>query len=150
MSFGIRHNPTQQYWEELLGVHSTMGRLVEIWTPNSNWLNQARVGVDHATRPIARAECSPNGNLSNPSGVGQPARAVDGVAGPNYLTQYGLNSGAPGCGIPTISINGFTGAAGLRKQPDRLGGPDSGRRQRLLHAWHAPVQVRYGHPRGEL
>ena len=92
-----------------------MGRIVEIWTPNSNWLNQARVGVDHNYRPVSRGECSANGDTSNPSGAGaSTGGSVGGVAGPNYLTSYGLNTQfAAGCGIPTISINGFTGKLGF-------------------------------------
>ena len=27
---------TQNYWEEMLGVNGKMGRVVEIWTPNSS------------------------------------------------------------------------------------------------------------------
>jgi hypothetical protein len=111
----------QQYWEELLGTESDMGRLVEIWTPNANWLNEARVGVDHGSRPVVRAECAANGDFSNPTGVFSTAAAavaaeggsVAGAKGPNYLTAYGLNSGALGCGIPTITINGFTSTLGF-------------------------------------
>jgi hypothetical protein len=104
----------QQYWEELLGTQSNMGRLVEIWTPNATWLNEARVGIDHGNRPVVRAECAGVDDFSNPSGVGaKPGGSVGGVAAPNYLTQYGLNSGAAGCGIPTISINGFGGNLGF-------------------------------------
>ncbi len=104
---------TQQYWEELIGASSEVGRIVEIWTPNSSWLNQARVGVDHGSRPVARGECAANG-LANPSGNNAtPGAAVGGVPGPNYLTQYGLFTGAPGCGMPTTSINKFTGKLGF-------------------------------------
>ncbi len=104
----------QQYWEELLGTQSDMGRLVEIWTPNANWLNEARVGVDHGSRPVVRAECAAGGDFSNPSGVGaQSGGSVGSAKGPNYLTDYGLNSGAAGCGIPTISIGGFTSNLGF-------------------------------------
>jgi hypothetical protein len=92
---------TQNYWEELLGVTGNMARIVEIWTPNSNWLNEARWGRDQSIRPVARAECAANGDLSNPTGVGA---STGGFGGPNYLTQYGLLSGAPGCGIPTITL----------------------------------------------
>jgi len=111
----------QQYWEELLGTESDMGRLVWIWTPNANWLNEARVGVDHGTRPVVRAECAGNGDFSNPSGVFPTAAAavaaaggsVGNVKGPNYLSQYGLNSGALGCGMTSVFINGFGGTAAL-------------------------------------
>jgi len=108
-----RTTPIQVYWEELLAVHSTMGRLVEIWTPNSSWLNEARVGVDHTIKPIADADCGTNGFPAIPSGIGAPGGAeVEGVTSPNWLTQYGYYSGAPGCGIAATSISGFTGALG--------------------------------------
>ena len=93
---------TQNYWEEVLGVKANMARMVEIWTPNSNWLNEARWGRDQSDRPVARAECAANGDLSNPTGVGA---STGGFGGPNYLSQYGLLSGAPGCGIPTITLS---------------------------------------------
>ena len=95
---------TQNYWEEILGVNgNNMERVVEIWTPNSSWLNEARWGRDVNNRPVGRAECSPNGDLSNPTGLGA---STGGFGGPDYLKQYGLNSGALGCGIPTITLSG--------------------------------------------
>jgi len=95
---------TQNYWEEVLGVNgNNMERVVEIWTPNSSWLNEARWGRDANIRPVGRAECSPNGDLSNPVGIGA---STGGFGGPNYLTQYGLLSGALGCGLPTITLSG--------------------------------------------
>ena len=113
LQYAVELTPIQPYWEELAGAQSTMGRLVEIWTPNSTWLNQARVGVDHSARPIVDAECSTNGYPSIPSGIGAVGGAVvEGVTAPNYLTQYGLYSGAPGCGFPTTTISGFTGVLG--------------------------------------
>jgi len=98
---------TQNYWEEVLGVKANMARIVEIWTPNSNWLNEARWGRDQSQRPVARAECAANGDLSNPTGIGA---STGGVGGPNYLTDYGLNSGAPGCpAVPTITLSSTGG-----------------------------------------
>lgn len=95
---------TQNYWEEVLGVQgNNMERVVEIWTPNSSWLNEARWGRDVNNRPVGRAECSANGDLSNPTGKGA---STGGYGGPNYLNDYGLNSGALGCGIPTITLSG--------------------------------------------
>ena len=93
----------QNWWEEVLGIQgNNMARVVEIWTPNSSWLNEARWGRDANIRPVARAECATNGDLSNPTGIGA---STGGFGGPNYLTQYGLNSGAPGCGNPTIILS---------------------------------------------
>ena len=140
-------NFTQPYWEELLGVESVMGRIVEIWTPNSNWLNQARVGVDHANRPVTRGECT-NGDTSNPSGAGaSTGGSVGGVAGPNYLNSYGLNTQfAAGCGIPTISINGFTGKLGFANNridwEDPISGADSVSYTRGTHQFKFGADVR--------
>ena len=124
----------QQYWEELLGTQSDMGRIVEIWTPNANWLNEARVGVDHGSRPVIRAECAANGDFSNPAGTFATAAAavaaeggsVAGSKGPNYLTAYGLNSNALGCGIPTIKINGFTSTLGFANNREDWENPIQG------------------------
>jgi TonB dependent receptor len=101
---------TQSFWEDLQGVQTQLGRVVEVWTPNSNWVNEARVGVDHDYRPVARNECTPPGAVWNSaSGNGLNTGFA---AGPNYATQYGLVSGSIGCGIPSITVSGFTGQVG--------------------------------------
>lgn len=150
----------QQFWEELLGTESDMGRLVEIWTPNANWLNEARVGIDHGSRPVVRAECAANGDFSNPTGVfPTPAAAVAaeggsvaGAKGPNYLTAYGLNSGALGCGIPTITINGFTSTLGFGNNrqdwENPIQGADSVSYTRGTHQFKFGVDVRAEHVTG--
>ena len=101
---------TEPWWEELQSVVSQQIRAVEIWTPNSSWLNEARVGWDHANRPTARGECAGNGDTSNPLGIGA---STGGNGGPNYVTGYGLVSGALSCGFPTVTISGFTGQLGF-------------------------------------
>lgn len=139
---------TQVYWEELLGVQSDMGRIVEVWTPNSSWLNQARVGIDHANRPVSRGECAANGDNSNPSGAGAATGAsVEGVTGPNYLTQYGMNTQfSAGCGIPTITITGFTGKLGFANNridwEDPISGADSVSYTRGTHQFKFGADVR--------
>ena len=104
---------TEPYWGVLYDVYTRTGRVVEIWTPNSNWLNEARVGYDFQDQPNYDAEC----------GTG----STGGLQGaPNYLTSYNFTSGATalngqqGCGFPTVSINGFQGE--LDATTDRLGG----------------------------
>jgi hypothetical protein len=94
---------SQSYWEEILGVKAQMARVAEDWTPNSSLLNEARFGVDAQKRPTSRAECS-NGQdpFTNPLGLGA---STGGFGGPNYLTQYGLDSGAPACGMPEIVLS---------------------------------------------
>lgn len=104
------YNGTEPYWEDLEGVQTQLGRVVEVWTPNSNWVNEARVGIDHDYRPVARAECTaPGTQWNNPIGNGN-STGFDG--GPNYVTQYGVDSGSLGCGIPSIIVSGFTGQVG--------------------------------------
>ena len=143
----------QQYWEQLLGTQSDMGRLVWIWTPNANWLNEARVGIDHGSRPVVRAECAANGSFSNPSGVGaSPGGSVGGAKGPDYLTQYGLKSGAAGCGIPTISISGFNGNLGFANNREDwenpIQGADSVSYTHGTHQFKFGVDIRAEHFRG--
>ncbi len=95
---------TQPYWDEVLSVRSQDVRVVEIWTPNSSWLNEARVGWDHDSRPVTEADCAAGGSTSDPLGL----NSTSGQNGsPVYNTAFGLVSGAPACGLPTIK---FTGA----------------------------------------
>lgn len=91
---------TEPWWESRYEVYTRTGRVVEIWTPNSNWLNEARAGYDFQDQPNYNGEC---GNSTNPGLLGGPS---------SYLTTYGLNSGTAangqqGCGFPTMSISGF-------------------------------------------
>jgi len=93
----------QNYWEEVLGVIGQESRAAWVWTPNSSWLNEARWGLDQDNRPVSRAECTPQGDpFSNSIGIGQ---STGNYGGPNYVTQYGLLSGAPSCGFPTIILS---------------------------------------------
>ena len=94
---------TQPYWDEILSVRSQDVRVVEIWTPNSTWLNEARVGWDHDSRPVTEADCAAGGSTSDPLGL----NSTPGQFGsPNYKTAFNLVSGAPACGIPTIKFSG--------------------------------------------
>jgi hypothetical protein len=101
---------TQPYWDERLSVRSQDVRVVEIWTPNSSWLNEARVGWDHDSRPVAMADCAVNGSTDDPLGLNSTS---GNFGGPNYKTAYNLVSGAPACGIPTIKLNGVSAQLGF-------------------------------------
>ena len=102
---------TQPYWDEVLGVRSQLVRGVEVWTPNSRWLNEVRIGWDHDSRPVVSAECSVNGAVTDPLGLSSPAGQF---GGPNYVTSYGLVSGSNACGIPTIKFaSGVTAVLGF-------------------------------------
>ncbi len=111
---------TQPYWQDILGVTSKMVRGVEIWTPNSSFLNEARVGFDSGYRPVVRAECAANGDVSNPLSLVALGAEPGHDGGPVYSTSYGLTSGpgAPACGIPTTTISGFTGQLGFANNRD--------------------------------
>jgi len=111
---------TQPYWQDILGVTSQMYRGVEIWTPNSSVLNEARVGFDSGYRPVVRAECAANGDVSNPLSLTSLGATPGHDGGPVYSTSYGLISGpgAPACGIPTTTISGFTGQLGFANNRD--------------------------------
>ena len=88
----------QPYWRAGLYTRVQVARAVEIWTPSSNWVNEMRFGVDRLNFPGFIAEC--NGPNWQPPGE---------ISGPNYATQFGFVSGAAACGLPIISISGFTG-----------------------------------------
>ncbi len=81
----------QPWWRELLAVRTQVTRAVEVWTPNSSWVNEARVGYDHDSRPVTTGECAQPGT------------------GPNYNAVYGYVTTAPeSCGFPTTTVSGFT------------------------------------------
>ena len=94
---------TQPYWDEALSVRSQDVRVVEIWTPNSSWLNEARFGWDHDSRPVTMADCAANGATNDPLGLNSTS---GNFGGPNYKSAFNLVSGAPACGIPTIKFSG--------------------------------------------
>ncbi len=94
---------TEPYWDEALSVRSQDVRAVEIWTPNSSWLNEARVGWDHDSRPVGMADCSANGATNDPLGLNSTS---GNFGGPNYTTAFNLVSGSNVCGIPTIKFSG--------------------------------------------
>jgi hypothetical protein len=96
--------PTEPWWEEIFGVYTRTGRVVEIWTPNSSWLNEIRGGYDFQDQPEYNSECGVSG--STVGMAGGPA---------SYLTSYGFDSGTvafngqQGCGFPEVTLTGFTG-----------------------------------------
>lgn len=85
----------QQYWEiGLPDQIAEVARAVWAWTPNSNWVNEARLGIDHRNSSAQITECTQS--------VGQP----------NYSTAFGFTSGLPqappACGFPVVAITGFS------------------------------------------
>jgi len=108
---------TQPYWEEVLSVRSQMVRGVEIWTPNSNWLNEIRGGWDHDSRPVEAADCSAAATDNDPLGL----NSTSGQNGaPNYATAYGLVSGSNVCGNPTIKLQKVSAVLGFANNRDNF------------------------------
>jgi hypothetical protein len=77
----------QPYWRTGLNTRAQVVRGVWIWTPNSSWVNEARVGYDRTHAPVFTVECTSSG-------------------GPNYAA-LGFVSGAPQCGFPALTVSGF-------------------------------------------
>ncbi len=67
------------------------------WIPNSSWVNEARFGLDHVYSSLFADDCSPAA-----------------LGAPNFTAQFGFVSGAPDCGFPQFTINGFTNLGGYR------------------------------------
>jgi carboxypeptidase family protein/TonB-dependent receptor-like protein len=84
----------QPYWT--IGTHNRVQfvRAVWVYTPNSNWVNEARFGYDRYNLVDAPAECTQS--------LGQP----------NYATAFGFVSGAgfpsPVCGFPSVNFANLT------------------------------------------
>ncbi len=108
---------TQPYWDEVLSVRSQMVRGVEIWTPNSNWLNEVRGGWDHDSRPVEAADCSAGATDNDPLGLNSTAGQNGGV---NYASAYGLVSGSNVCGNPTIKLSAVTAVLGFANNRDNF------------------------------
>ena len=137
----------QTYWGEILGHTGQMSRVDWIWSPNSTFLNEARWGLDQNNRPVGRAECTPQADpFSNPLGLG--GATTGNYGGPNYVSQYGLLSGAPACGLPTIVISGgFTqlGFSNSRANKEtNVSGNDVASWTHGTHQFKFGVEVRNG------
>jgi carboxypeptidase family protein len=84
----------QPYWVNGNHNRTQALRAVWIWTPNSNWVNEARFGYDRYDLKDYNAECTQK--------LGQP----------DYAKDFGFVSGvtppSPECGFPIVQINGFS------------------------------------------
>lgn len=77
-------NELQPQWEAVIHTRAQVGSGSWVWTPNSTWVNEARVGYDHLFQPTTSAD----------SGV-------------NPATGYGINTGITNpfyFGMPMIRI----------------------------------------------
>jgi Carboxypeptidase regulatory-like domain/TonB dependent receptor len=94
---------TQPYWLSTFKIRTMAASGHWIWTPNSRWVNEARVGFVRYTRPIGP--------------VDQTVPA----------THYGINTGVTNplaLGMPTINVIGLGQLGGFRAWPADLG-PDN-------------------------
>ena len=104
--------PIQPYWSVIATNRTEVVRGVWDWIPNSNWVNEARFGLDHVNSPLVSGDC-------NTTDLGAP----------DFQKQFGYVSGASQCGFPQLTISGFTVLGGIRNpQPvifDTYAGSDS-------------------------
>lgn len=138
----------QTYWGEILGHKAQMSRLDWIWTPNSTFLNEARWGLDQNSRPVGRAECTPQADpFSNPLGLN--GATTGNYGGPDYVNQYGMLSGAPACGSPTIVLSGGLTQLGFSNSRENnetnVSGNDVASWTHGTHQFKFGVEVRAGH-----
>jgi hypothetical protein len=94
---------TQPYWLSTFKIRTMATAGHWIWTPNSRWVNEARIGFVRYTRPIG------------PVDQNVPA------------THYGINTGVTNplaLGMPTVNVTGLGQLGGFRAWPADLG-PDN-------------------------
>jgi hypothetical protein len=85
---------TQPYWSTPLEVRTSVARAWWTWVPNSAWVNDARFGWDNS-----RSTNSPSYDCTAQSGA------------PDYAA-FGFVGGGTTCGLPLITISGFTNGTG--------------------------------------
>ena len=97
------------YWDVYDPTTADLARGVWIWTPNSTWLNEARIGYDRSGLNSYPADCV-------------------GAGGPNYQSAYGFISGVQNhpnefygpCSFPTLTISLFTALGTAASAPSLL------------------------------
>ncbi len=91
------------FWRAKNFTVGTVARAVWVWTPNSTWLNELRVGYEGQQSPQGPSEC------------GDPSSAA-----PNYAQAFGfvtgLNLTPPQCGFPVFQVSGFDNLGGGNTQ----------------------------------
>ncbi|HWF38127.1 MAG TPA: TonB-dependent receptor [Candidatus Acidoferrales bacterium] len=86
----------QEYWATGATNLTEVVRGIWDWIPNSNWVNEARFGLDHVYSSLFADDCTPGS-----------------LGAPDY-SKLGFVSGAPDCGFPQVTINGFTNLGGYK------------------------------------
>jgi Carboxypeptidase regulatory-like domain/TonB dependent receptor len=131
----------QPYWATARWTRTQAIRTVWTYLPNSNWVNEARIGYDRQNKSSIPADCF--GNL------GQP----------NYATQYHLVTGVttplvplgPGCAFPGLTVGNFailggnTGSGAQANTIHHIAGIDSVSYTRGNHQFKFGVEIHRNH-----
>ena len=105
-SHSVNFDGPHNFWDDYNFDRVQIAQGVWIWTPNSNWVNEARFGYDR---------------YHNINGIAECVASQSGLPGPNYATAFGLVSGEGGAppyqcptAFPLVTITGFSnlGATG--------------------------------------
>jgi hypothetical protein len=120
----------QSYWDTFNKARVDLLRAVWVWSPNSNWLNEARFGWDRTHNLNAQAECEqPNGSSST-------------APMPDYKASFGFVSGAPGhlpddCGFSIVNIDKLTSLGTANGSVEPSGSLDLVNSTSYTHGKHA-------------
>ena len=99
------------FWSNTNLSRTQMMRAVWIYTPSSNWVNDARFGYNRYNLEDGNTECIKQ--------AGQPNYAALGFIS-------GANPPSPFCGFPTVNFNGAAGYAPFGANPSPPGLNDQG------------------------
>ena len=122
--------PVEPWWGSTTPVRGQGLTAVDIWTPNSAWVNEARGGFHIYNQIIGIGECADNGI---PPATGKSNFAGYTSGSPDY-SSFGLNVGASApCAMPFLTVGTFTA----------LGNEARGYEPRVETAYKADDQVSY-------
>jgi hypothetical protein len=103
--------PVQTYWGSTTPVRGQGVTVVDVWTPNSVLVNEARGGWHDYDQVIGIGECANEGASTSTSPDNAKSNLVAGS--PNYPSGFGLNTGSQQpCAFPFLTISSFTGLGG--------------------------------------
>ena len=127
-------SPVQPYWGANTPVRGQGFTVVDVWTPNSTWVNEARGGYHRYNQIIGIGECANNGA---PPATGKSNYVGYTDGSPDYPKTFGLNTGTPdACAMPFTTV-GTTFTA--------LGNEARGYEPRLENAYKFEDAVSYTH-----
>jgi len=131
----------QEYWATARWTRTQALRGVWTYIPNSNWVNEARIGYDRQHKSSIPADCFEN--------LGQP----------NYATQYHLVTGVTtplvplgvGCAFPGLTVGSFavlggnTGSGAQDNTIYHIAGLDSVSYTRGKHQFKVGLEIHRNH-----